>query len=578
MSAGIPFPNPPETPKRVRSRTDSDPVSLSSLGTPLASPGVDAVSVFSPSESVYTEITDYGWESPSRNTENQDEETRPSSSLKIRLGAATNAPDLESPPDIIIHEPNEETNHAQDADVQNRSIRITTKEVVSEEHDATNIEVADGPLVPRKLFEGLLSNDGVQNRRCSFNLEPVLDFVKESQAHRTRPRAKSADAAESDTTVSLEPSRLQTPQSVAHLSQEHAVSKEAAVEEGSEDASSAVAVHNKFRETLDRLIPPSVKDKVLRDEARCVATTQAGSQCSKKPPTPNYRAVFDLLNNIPGLDMQSLLATSKELWEFLLCTIHQKVATRRFAAWVEPAPSVNVSHQALVLQKWLTAVRGAPSSTAYIPPLGKSYNTALPNFVDYRPAIKPPGTSVSRQLEDVLVLPLTQADVDHSGHIYIYQWKGKFGYHKIGYTTDLTARLHSWEKQCGRELTSDFPRSDEDHIPFPHIRRVEKLIHTELGPFRRKEISCPGCSKSHKEWFDIDQDLAMRVVRKWISWIRESPYVQVNGGSTWVLDVHRVGSIGKVCTPLTRETVLQLATSLSVPRDSEGRKRSKSIG
>jgi hypothetical protein len=202
--------------------------------------------------------------------------------------------------------------------------------------------------------------------------------------------------------------------------------------------------------------------------------------------------------------------------------------------------------------------------------------------VEYHPPDKP-RLSVVKELEKFIVAPISKADADHSGHIYIYQCKGKFGYYKVGLTTDLAPRLQSWEKQCGRELMSYFPRSEEDLRPVPHISRVERLIHAELAEYRRKEERCQGttCGKSHQEWFEVDEQLALRVVRKWIAWMRKEPYVQINGGSTWVLDIHLVGSIKEICTPLSKEILLQLplqsAPSLPVPTAPNGRKRSKSM-
>ncbi|KAL5338630.1 meiotically up-regulated gene 113-domain-containing protein [Aspergillus crustosus] len=536
MSTAIPPPDPPQPPqthKRGRSRADSESYSFSSSPTtPLASPGADAASVFSPSDSVYTDVTEYDWESPSRNPQEQDEKIPSFSSLETRLEAATNVPDVENTPDVFAHEPNEATDHAQYADAPNTRIKITVEEVGPEEHEGTSNAGVNQPTAPQKLFEGLIGDENVRNRRCSFNAEPVLDFLQASQTHRRRPRAKSVGAAKPETTGSFIASQLSAPLLAVHLSQEDDIPQEAAVREVPSNrnaAAAAAAVNSISRETLGKLIPESVKDYLIENGVECVATTLKDRRCTKKAPTPDLKVVFDILNNFQGdSNIKHLLETSKKLFGLLLCTIHQKVATRLLEALVRPA--------AVVLEEWLIAVRGASSSTAYIPPLETRYNTALPDFNNYNSTLKAPGKSksVSQQLEDLLVLPLTTTDVNHSGHIYIFQWKGKFGYHKIGYTTNLAARLLSWEKQCGRELTSDFPRPTPagEQVPVPHIRRVEGLIHTELGPYRRKETNCPGCSRSHQEWFDIDQELAMRVVRKWISWIREQPYVQVNGGST----------------------------------------------
>jgi hypothetical protein len=104
--------------------------------------------------------------------------------------------------------------------------------------------------------------------------------------------------------------------------------------------------------------------------------------------------------------------------------------------------------------------------------------------------------------------------MNRSGFIYVFWHPPSSGYVKIGYTDNVKKRLADWRRKCGFELeevkSEEFPAQR-----IMHTHRIESLIHAELKDHRLFEPSCKGCKSKHKEWFEVDQKLALRVVAKW---------------------------------------------------------------
>ena len=128
---------------------------------------------------------------------------------------------------------------------------------------------------------------------------------------------------------------------------------------------------------------------------------------------------------------------------------------------------------------------------------------------------------------------------------------------KIGRASNVHRRMVQWTKQCGHNITllryyphashtspspsPSPPRSrrlspspSDNSIP-PHssaspsppqkaplIPRVERLIHLELQD-KRVMRSCEGCSKEHREWFEVEASregvrAVDECVRRWVRW------------------------------------------------------------
>lgn len=112
-----------------------------------------------------------------------------------------------------------------------------------------------------------------------------------------------------------------------------------------------------------------------------------------------------------------------------------------------------------------------------------------------------------------------------SGHIYAFTRSTSPGYVKIGMTVrDADVRLKEWERKC------KYVPKQETHADgrmTPNVYQVEKLILAELALWRRKESPCnggEGCLAVHREWVEVDVDLALEVINRWCSWAQKRPY------------------------------------------------------
>ena len=116
---------------------------------------------------------------------------------------------------------------------------------------------------------------------------------------------------------------------------------------------------------------------------------------------------------------------------------------------------------------------------------------------------------------------------------------------KIGRASNVQRRMNEWTRQCNYNLsliryypyhpTSPSPsptgtpsRHDlpptPPHTPrkVPHAHRVERLIHLELAERRVKRL-CAGCSKEHREWFEVHATRdgvkgVDEVIKRWVGW------------------------------------------------------------
>ncbi|TGZ84431.1 DUF1766-domain-containing protein [Ascodesmis nigricans] len=174
---------------------------------------------------------------------------------------------------------------------------------------------------------------------------------------------------------------------------------------------------------------------------------------------------------------------------------------------------------------------------------------------------------------------------------------------KIGRAVNVQRRLHQWSTQCGYNLsliryyphtsaTSPAPKlspgasssylsatptgvASPDLSPggsplgrkVPNVNRVERLIHLELGamPGANPVVTCDGCGKQHKEWFELDASRegvlgVDAVVKKWIAYAEGGPKeaqrvmaanaaIHAAAASNQHYQVKRVGSIKRPQPP-----------------------------
>lgn len=121
---------------------------------------------------------------------------------------------------------------------------------------------------------------------------------------------------------------------------------------------------------------------------------------------------------------------------------------------------------------------------------------------------------------------------------------------KIGRAANVQRRMNQWSRQCGHSiqllrfypyLSSSAPSSyDASHArgarapspasaasphPTPHVKKVERLIHIELGGMglRADLGACAACGREHKEWFEVEATregvrVVDDIIRRWVRW------------------------------------------------------------
>ncbi|EAW12817.1 uncharacterized protein ACLA_012450 [Aspergillus clavatus NRRL 1] len=120
---------------------------------------------------------------------------------------------------------------------------------------------------------------------------------------------------------------------------------------------------------------------------------------------------------------------------------------------------------------------------------------------------------------------------------------------KIGRTSNVQRRLNEWTRQCSNHLTliryCPYTPSTPSPSPspgqlqpgrdranssakagrkVPHVHRVERLIHLELGDVKIRDLGpCAECGKEHREWFEVaaEKQALKQVdecIRRWVEW------------------------------------------------------------
>jgi len=146
-------------------------------------------------------------------------------------------------------------------------------------------------------------------------------------------------------------------------------------------------------------------------------------------------------------------------------------------------------------------------------------------------------SAIALAIKDILREPI---DNSNKGYIYVLRAPRFFKdfppsrdrakpeqWVKIGITRNMEERKKSLSARCGIRDLTDCDDVLEEPMPMPLLRRVERLCHEELDNFRRP-LDCnetdTGCDTVHKEWFNVTEEVAIRTVKRWLSFISQSPY------------------------------------------------------
>ncbi|KAM3444542.1 hypothetical protein NHJ13734_001356 [Beauveria thailandica] len=132
---------------------------------------------------------------------------------------------------------------------------------------------------------------------------------------------------------------------------------------------------------------------------------------------------------------------------------------------------------------------------------------------------------INKAIKNILKKPLTPKEKESlsiPGGVYIYRLpntaSGEPSHLKIGFTTDYERRMKDWRRKCGYVPEKLF------YFYTSLYRRVERLVHAQLGVCRKREGKCPGCGVSHQEFFGVRRHEAAKLIGLWSEWMGHMPY------------------------------------------------------
>ncbi|RHZ64679.1 hypothetical protein CDV55_106928 [Aspergillus turcosus] len=332
-----------------------------------------------------------------------------------------------------------------------------------------------------------------------------------------------------------------------------------------------------IRKSLHTIIPLEIRERLREDDQRCPVQTAKGLRCKNRH-RANASIIMQSLDSLTAIKSSEVLHCMKDVITVLCSSVHQRVARKELETWetdidklcdIQEDQGHVASHRnyrLVALADWINTLGGGesfletvettspPTSQETIPSNIPQVSSLIQKFIPYvtKASVR---LSVSEALEKLLVKPLMKSEIERVGSLYVYWQPGNFGHLKIGYSkNEISKRVKEWSSKCRKPMEVYFPKrgSDEEHLQVSHICRVEKLVHTELKNCRRIEEMCPVCNGNHIEWFEVSRQLAIAVVRKWMAWMRTSPYEERScGGKTeWVLKDEQRRKIKELSQPL----------------------------
>uniref|UniRef100_A0A093XT13 Meiotically up-regulated protein n=1 Tax=Talaromyces marneffei PM1 TaxID=1077442 RepID=A0A093XT13_TALMA len=334
--------------------------------------------------------------------------------------------------------------------------------------------------------------------------------------------------------------------------------------------------------SLSKITPIEIRERLENDIHHCLASTTQGRRC-KRTSESDSSQIIRSLDSITKIKCSQVPEYLNDLISTAFCsTTHQRVARKELGNWMvdieklcevpiavkKTTTSVSRDHRLLALANWIDLLSGGKGLQSMVQPKVEDRNhpgvtsEGCRSLQYFKPYItkKLKNVSVPEALERLLMEPIRKkTEIEGVGIIYVYWQPSNFGHLKIGCTTlDLQKRMKAWSNQCNKSMELYFPNPNDaqELVPVSHIYRVEKLVHMELKNLRRIEQSCPGCRQNHREWFEVSLDLAVEVVRKWMAWMRESPYEKRPGSSDeLVLKAEQRRKLKALCEPITGVSV-----------------------
>lgn len=347
------------------------------------------------------------------------------------------------------------------------------------------------------------------------------------------------------------------------LNSDHKISDNIRIKTSADEVSTSAL--RKFGEIFDLC---DVEERFNSDPKKCLLKTEKGQRCGRLIPGRHEDMIREVLATLVNLcfedDEQECILQLKRLVDLAVCkrnhwekaraivnnVVHNHGASiaksimdktglpkTEALAWGSSIaetgynPSRTSSEkQDLIPDDTRKEIKDSPSGmTRYDfrprPTTLKQRISYLPNFLPYKTSAAAK-SSATEWLKKQISKPLLPSELA-SGCLYVYWNRANFGFLKIGYTTQsVNQRIKKWISQCKHE-------AELHHHPdtkVPHVRRLEQIVHAEFKDFRYYERDCPGCHRSHKEWFQLPSNqIHKTVIEKWIQWMLTEPYEEIQG-------------------------------------------------
>ncbi|KXX73756.1 hypothetical protein MMYC01_210122 [Madurella mycetomatis] len=112
---------------------------------------------------------------------------------------------------------------------------------------------------------------------------------------------------------------------------------------------------------------------------------------------------------------------------------------------------------------------------------------------------------------------------DGSGKVYVLSaWHNDRPIIKIGHTTDpVSVRITDIKKNCSIRIED----VSIDNYPWTwyFYKHIESLAHAE-AKYHRYNFEC-SCGVWHREYFELDRERGDSIVRRWIRFFDQNPYI-----------------------------------------------------
>jgi hypothetical protein len=132
-------------------------------------------------------------------------------------------------------------------------------------------------------------------------------------------------------------------------------------------------------------------------------------------------------------------------------------------------------------------------------------------------------TSVCKKLLEKISTPLNETEMKDHGLGYIYVLRSQDpstrAELKIGFS-----QYHPQHRAQELARCMNKPEVVAHSQVLPHAKRVESLIHAELGSFRKAQW-CAWCHRTHQEWFTVAYSQAREVIIRWSRFMLLRPYI-----------------------------------------------------